>query len=176
MTSENTMHAETPVSFTIELPQALAEQLIAQAKTAGLAPETLVLKAVTRFLRPSNLHIPITQTLQKSEEVRAVIKELIREELQKTAHPPKQKSAEQPAPNAAAIQELQRKLSMLKDERKLAGRRLCDIEHSVKLTAQKIEEYEKERQTLEEFVCVCTHVRICAHRLRTADFRVHMYR
>ena len=160
MTTETIMHADTPVSFTIELPQALAEQLIAKAKAVELTPELLIRKAVTRFLRVSTRsHTLFIRTLQKNEEVRDVIRELIREELQKPAQQTgsddavreqQEKPGQQPAPNAAAVRELQKKLSMLKEERKLAVRRLCDTEHSVKLTAQKIEEYETERQTLEE--------------------------
>ena len=149
MNTETIMHADTRVSFTIELPPALAEQLTAQAKAADTTPEKLVLKAVARYLKTPNLHILLARTLQKSEEVQDIVRDIVRDELRKTAHKKEPQTADQPAPNDAAVRELQKKLNMLIEERKVARRRLIDTEHSVHLTAKKIEEYDTECKTLE---------------------------
>ena len=147
MNTETTMHADTRVSFTIELPPALAAQLTAQAKAADTTPEKLARRAVSRFIRIENRLN--TRTIPENEDMRTAIREIIREELRKTAQP-KPQTADKPAPNDAAAEELQKKLNMLIEERKVARRRLIDTEHSVHLTAKKIEEYDTEYKTLEK--------------------------
>lgn len=148
MKPETVTHADTRVSFTVTLPQELAEKIISQAESAGLAPDVWLQNITESLLEKPNLRIPESSFPDGEEkETAAELEDLIARTL---GNEPKVRQIEDPNAANPGVLHLRREYTSLRDARRRAVHRLRDSRHSVTLTAKKREELEQECRELEE--------------------------
>ena len=127
MTAENTMHAETLVTFTISLPQNIAGKIIARAEEKNLVPETWLQEQVPYLLAEQDRQQTGAQNQNSTAETNQSGKTL----------------------KSPALELIRTRLSRIIMERERAENRLFDIRHTVQTAEDKKAEYDAVQKTLE---------------------------